>query len=70
MNYKDILRIAMEQSAIDFNCSIDNFVNSGNTVVISKLNNKAKKCYKKLQFCGREVLGIKHLFIIIRDIIT
>lgn len=57
MNFKDILRIAMEQSAIDFNCSIDNFVNSGNTVVISKLNNKAKKCYKKPQFCGLAYYG-------------
>ena len=57
MNNKEILRIAMEQSAIDFNCSIDNFVNRGNTVVISKLNNGAKKYYKKPQFCGFAYYG-------------
>jgi len=57
MNNKDILRIAMEQSSIDFNCSIDNFVNEGNTVVISKLNNGAKKYYKKPQFCGFAYYG-------------
>ena len=57
MNNKDILRIAMEQSAIDFNCSIENFVSRGNTVVISKLNNGAKKYYKKPQFCGFAYYG-------------
>lgn len=35
---KDIWKIAIEQSAIDFNCSVDDFLNNGNTVVISKLN--------------------------------
>jgi len=52
MNNKDILGIAMEQSAIDFNCSIDDFTSSGNTVIISKLNDGAKKCYKKPHFCS------------------
>lgn len=54
---KDILKIAMEQSAIDFNCSIDDFANSGNTVVISRLNDGAKKCYKKPQFCSFAYYG-------------
>lgn len=57
MNNKDILRIAMEQSAIDFNCAIDAFVNSGNTVVISKLKEGAKKCYKKPHFCSFAYYG-------------
>ncbi len=57
MNNKDIWRTAMEQSAIDFNCSINDFVNRGNTVVISKLNDGAKKCYKKPMFCGLAYYG-------------
>ena len=57
MNNKDILRIAMEQSVIDFNCSIDDFVNRRNTVVISKLNEGAKKCFKKPQFCSFAYYG-------------
>lgn len=52
MNNKDLVRIAIEQSAIDFNCTTEDFINQGNTVVISKLNNGAKKCYKKPLFCG------------------
>ncbi len=35
---KDIWKIAMEQSAIDLNCSSDDFSNNGNTVLISKPN--------------------------------
>lgn len=57
MNNKEILRISMEQSAIDFNCSTDNFTNNENTVVISKLNEGAKKCYKKPQFCSFAYYG-------------
>lgn len=57
MNNKEILRIAMEQSAIDFNCSIQDFINTGNTVVISKLNEEAKKCYKKPHFCSLVYYG-------------
>jgi len=48
---KDIWKIAMEQSVIDLKCSVDDFVNKGNTVVISKLNEGRKKCYKKPIFC-------------------
>jgi RimJ/RimL family protein N-acetyltransferase len=57
MNNKDILRIAIEQSAIDFNCSKDDFIIRGNTVVISKLNDGAKKCFKKPQFCSFAYYG-------------
>lgn len=57
MNNKDIRRIAMEQSAIDMNCTVENFQKHGNTVVISELNVKAKKCYKKKLFCGFAYYG-------------
>ena len=40
---KDIWKIAMEQSAIDLNCSSDDFPNNGNTVLISKPNEERKK---------------------------
>ncbi len=50
MNNKDIRRIAIEQSAIDMNCTVDDFVNHGSTVVISELNVGAKKCYRKKFF--------------------
>lgn len=54
---KDIWKIAMKQSAIDLNCSVNDFVNKGNTVVISKLNEGRKKCYKKPLFCGLAYYG-------------
>lgn len=57
MTNKDIWKIAMEQSAIDLNCSVDDFLNDGNTVVISKLNKGRKKCYKKPIFCGLAYYG-------------
>lgn len=57
MNNKDIRRIAMEQSAIDMNCSVQDFMKQGRTVVISKLNSKAKKCYRKKLFCGFAYYG-------------
>lgn len=57
MNNKDIWKIAMEQSAIDLNCSADDFLNKKNTVVISKLNEGRKKCYKKPLFCGLAYYG-------------
>lgn len=57
MNNKDIWKIAMEQSAIDLNCSVDDFMNKGNTVVLSKLNEGRKKCYKKSMFCGFAYYG-------------
>ncbi len=54
---KDIWTIAMKQSAIDLNCSVNDFLNKGNTVVISKLNEGRKKCYKKPLFCGLAYYG-------------
>lgn len=54
---KDIWKIAMEQSAIDLNCSANDFLKKGNTVVISKLNEGRKKCYKKPLFCGLAYYG-------------
>ncbi|MDT8717663.1 GNAT family N-acetyltransferase [Clostridium sp. 19966] len=51
MMKEDIWKISMEQSAIDLNCTVDDFANSGNTVVISKLKEGRKKCYKKPLFC-------------------
>ena len=57
MQNKDIWNIAMEQSAIDFNCSVDQFKNKGNTVVLSKLNPGRKKCYTEPLFCGFAYYG-------------
>lgn len=57
MDNKDIWKIAMEQSAIDFNCLADDFTKQGNTVVVSVLNDGAKKCYKKPMFCGLAYYG-------------
>lgn len=54
---KDIWKTALEQSAIDFNCSIDAFLNKGNTVVLSRLNEGRKKCYDKPLFCGMAYYG-------------
>jgi ribosomal protein S18 acetylase RimI-like enzyme len=54
---KDIWKIAMEQSAIDLNCSVDDFLNKGNTVVKSKLKDGRKKCYKKPMFFGLAYYG-------------
>lgn len=57
MDNNDIRRIAMEQSSIDFNCSIDDFIKPGNTVAISRLIDGVKKCYKKPLFCGFAYYG-------------
>lgn len=57
MNNEDIRKVAMEQSAIDFNCSVDYFFKNKDRVVISKLNKGSKKCYKKRLFCGLAYYG-------------
>ncbi|GFP76265.1 GNAT family N-acetyltransferase [Clostridium fungisolvens] len=57
MNNKDIWKIAMEQSAIDLNCKVTDFMNKGSTVVTSKLNEGRKKCYTKPMFCGLAYYG-------------
>ncbi|MBQ4522069.1 MAG: GNAT family N-acetyltransferase [Lachnospiraceae bacterium] len=43
---KEILRIAMEQSAIDANCAVADFMSKQNVVVISKENKNARKYLK------------------------
>ena len=46
-----ILRIAMEQHAIDANCSADDFVSSENVVVISKPHENARRYLNLPFFC-------------------
>jgi len=48
---KDIRQIAMEQSAVDLSCSVEDFMQPKNTVVISKMNQGRKKYFKELHFC-------------------
>lgn len=43
MNNKDILRIAMEQSAIDASCSPNDFIKNQNVIVISKKHPDARR---------------------------
>ncbi len=49
MTNKDIMNIAMEQSAIDLNCSPDDFLSVQNKIVLSKDNPSARK-YLELPF--------------------
>lgn len=49
MTNKDILNIAMQQSAIDANCSADDFCKNENVVVTSTVNEGARK-YLELPF--------------------
>ncbi len=49
MTNKDILNIAMKQSAVDSNCNADDFKSFENKVVISKENPNARK-YLELPF--------------------
>lgn len=49
MTNKEILDIAMEQSAIDSGCSKEDFIYSKNKVVISSINSNARK-YLELPF--------------------
>ena len=51
MTNKDILRIALEQQAIDSNCRPEDFLQSENKVVISKANPKARKYLELPFFC-------------------
>ncbi len=51
MTNKEIMRIAMEQSAIDFNCSTDAFIEERNTIVSNNLISGRKTCYSKPLFC-------------------
>lgn len=49
MTSKEILNIAMKQSAIDLNCDVDDFLHNENRVVISKANPNTRR-YLKLPF--------------------
>lgn len=49
MNNKEILEIAMRQSAIDANCEAKDFCKSENVIVLSKTNENARK-YLELPF--------------------
>ena len=49
MTNKDILKIAMEQSAIDIGANADDFLKKENVIVISQVNDNARK-YLKLPF--------------------
>jgi RimJ/RimL family protein N-acetyltransferase len=51
VNNKDIKRIAMEQSAIDLNCKIEDLFQQKNTVVISQVNAGCKRYFKQPHFC-------------------
>lgn len=57
MTNQDILRIAMEQSAVDMNCTVAQLSDGGNHVVSSALHADAKKCYHKKLFCGFTFYG-------------
>lgn len=39
---EEFIKIALEQSAIDINCTVENFLNDKNIVVPFKLKDKAK----------------------------
>lgn len=57
MTNKEIFEIALKQSAIDCNCSPDDFLKSENVMTISKANHKARK-YLPLPFeCGMVSYG-------------
>lgn len=49
MRNKDIIEIAMQQSAIDSNCSMDDFMRTDNKIVLSEKNPDARR-YLKLPF--------------------
>ena len=49
MNNKDILRIAMEQSAVDMNCSAEDFTRPENVIAVSAKNSGAR-IYLELPF--------------------
>lgn len=52
MFYRDILSVAMQQSAIDLNCKADDFLQKENRIVISKKNEAARR-YLELPFVCR-----------------
>ena len=57
MTNNEILRIAMEQHAIDANCSPDDFTRTENVVVISKPNENARRYLNLPFFCDLITYG-------------
>ena len=51
MTYEKILRMAMEQSAVDLSCEAEDFCSDGNKVVISRRNENAHKYLELPFFC-------------------
>ncbi|MBQ9609802.1 MAG: GNAT family N-acetyltransferase [Lachnospiraceae bacterium] len=57
MDNRDILNIAMEQSAYDLNCEIDDFLSEKNVIVPYKRNDKVKKYYEEPIICSMVSYG-------------
>ena len=57
MDNEKILRVAMQQQAIDFNCTPEDFCLNENKVVISKENPKAKSYLTLPLFCNLASFG-------------
>jgi len=57
MDNKEILQIAMQQQAIDFNCAPEDFCLKENKVVISNVNPKARAYLKLPFFCAFASFG-------------
>ena len=57
MTNADILRIAMEQHAIDANCSPDDFMRADNVTVISRENENARRYLSLPLFCNLITYG-------------
>ncbi|BED92430.1 MAG: GNAT family N-acetyltransferase [Candidatus Paraimprobicoccus trichonymphae] len=57
MTNKEILDIAMTQSAIDSNCDKSDFLKSENVIAISEPNSKAKKYLNLPFYCGLTSYG-------------
>lgn len=52
MNKEEMLRIAMEQTAIDLNCDVGDFLSGRNRVVLSRANEKASRYLTLPQVCS------------------
>ncbi|MDO5155957.1 MAG: GNAT family N-acetyltransferase [Eubacteriales bacterium] len=57
MTNKKILQIAMEQSAIDSNCNVEDFLKKENVVVESKANPEARRYLKLPHICDLTSYG-------------
>ena len=57
MDNQDILNIAMEQSAYDLNCKVDDFLSDENVIVPYKRNDNVKKYYEEPIICNMVSYG-------------